>query len=162
MTLTVGTDAYDTLANVDTYWTDRGNTTWTALSDANKEIYIRKATDWLDRNFYYRGVRATQTQRLAWPRTDAYDDDDYLFADTEVPRVIKEALALVADVYRDGTVDMEGILSSNDVSLRRQKVDVIEVEYDPSRRLGGEASLAHVIKTLKSITTGGSGRLVRV
>jgi hypothetical protein len=162
MTLTVGTDAYDTLANIDLYWSDRGNTAWAALTDANKEIYIRKATDWLDRQYYWRGVRATQTQRLGWPRTDAYDDDDYLFSATETPFQVKEACAIIADIYRDGTIDMEGIITSDVRSLRRQKVDVIEVEYDPNSRLSGEASIAHVIKLLKSVTIGSQGRLQRV
>lgn len=162
MTVTVGTDVYDTTANVDLYWVARGNALWAALTTTQKEQDCVKATDWLDRKFYWRGIRATQAQRLAWPRTEAYDDDDYLFAATETPLVLKEAMALVADVYRDGTVDMEGIITSDVRSLRRQKVDVIEVEYDPHSRLTGEASLAHVIKLLKSITAGSEGRLVRV
>ena len=45
--LTLLTDAYDSVANVDAYWAARGNTTWTALSDTQKEVNIVKATDWI-------------------------------------------------------------------------------------------------------------------
>ena len=163
MTLTVGTDSYDTLDNVNAYWLKRGNTLWAALTDDEKEVNIVKATDWLERNFSWRGTRATAEQRLGWPRLDAYDDDDFQIGATDAPWQVKEATAIMADIYRDGTYDLNGILTSNARSLKRQKVDVIEVEYDPGSRIPGADVVTHVIKLLNAVTSGSAGnRLVRV
>lgn len=153
MTLTVGTNCYDTSANVDTYWSDRGNTDWAALSTADKELNIIKATDWLERNFEWRGNRATSDQRLHWPADCAYDDDDFQIGATEAPWQVKEAMAIIADLYRQGTYDMEGILT-DDNAVKRQKVDVIEVEYDRTLRLRGQAVITHVYALLRPVTVG--------
>lgn len=162
MTLVVGTDVYDTLAASNTYWAKRGNDTWVDADDADKEVYLVKATDWLERNFSWRGTKQTAEQRLGWPRDEAYDDDEYAIGLTEAPWQVKEAMFIVADIVREGTVDLTGILTSNDRSLKRQKVDVIEVEYDPGSRLPGADVLTHVIKLLRSVTSYGGDRLVRV
>ncbi len=74
MALTVGTNSYITLTEVATYLaenyisTDSEYITWNALSEANKEVYLRKACKKIDRQII-RGVRAVSTQALAFPRT---------------------------------------------------------------------------------------------
>lgn len=162
MTLTVGTNTYDTLANVNTYWLDRGNTSWDEADDEDKEAAIIKATDWLERNFRWRGARLTADQRLGWPREEAYDDDDFAIGTTGAPWQVKEAMAIVADLMRLGTYDLEGVLTSNSRSLKRTKVDVIEVEYDPGTRIPGADVVSHVIRMLQSVTAGDYTRLLRV
>lgn len=163
MTITVGTDVYDTEANADTYWSERGNTDWAAASSANKEIYLRKATDWLDRNYRWRGTRKTSSQRLGWPRDDAYDDDDFQVGTTEAPGRVKEAMFIIADLYRQGTYDLEGITTSDSRALKLQQVDVIRVEYDVGARFSGADDIAHVHKLLLPyVLTGNNARLVRV
>lgn len=74
MAITVNTDTYISLADASTYVaanyisTDTEYTTWTALTDGNKEIYLKKATKKIDRQII-RGVKAVSTQALAFPRT---------------------------------------------------------------------------------------------
>lgn len=160
MTVTVGTDVYDTVENVDAYHDARGNVDWAALALADKEIYMRKATDWLERNFTWRGTRAESSQRLGWPRLDAYDDDDYQIGDVEAPWQVKEAMAIVADLYRDGSYDLTGIVTDDDAAVTKTKVDVIEVEYDSAARLKGQDVLSHIYQLLTSVTTH-SGTLMR-
>ena len=163
MAITVGTDVYDTEANSDVYWANYGNTDWTGDTSANKEINLRKATDWLERNYRFRGTRKTADQRLHFPCNDAYDDDDFQFGQTEAPTAVKEAMFIVADLYRQGIYDLEGIQTSNDRALKRQKVDVIEVEYDAGNRFGGADDLSHVVLMLRPyVASGNSARLLRV
>lgn len=163
MAVTVGTDVYDTLANADAYWANYGNTLWAAATEANREIYLRKATDWLERNFRFRGERNTSTQRLHFPCINAYDDDGFLFGTDGAPTRVKEAMYIMADLYRAGTYDFEGVQTSNDRALKRQKVDVIEVEYDAGNRFGGADDPTHVFLMLRPYTvSGGSARLMRV
>jgi len=153
MALTLLTDSYDSIANIDTYWAARGGTDWAALTDANKEIYIRKATDWIDRNFNFIGYAATSAQRLAWPREQAIDRDDYLLANTDAPWQVKEACAIVADLYRAGTYDLEGVIT-DDAGIIKTVVDVIEVEYDSRARRRGADSITHVNLLLGPLSTG--------
>ena len=73
MAITVGTDTYLTVASADTYveanyiCSDTKYSTWDALSDATKEIYLKRATKKLDRQ-YLRGVKAVSSQTLEFPR----------------------------------------------------------------------------------------------
>jgi len=160
MALTVGTDAYETLANVRTYWADRGDTAWAALTDADAEVYIRKATDWVDRTYSFIGDKATAAQRLKWPRTDAVVES-FTLSSTEIPWQVEEATAQVAEMFRLGTYDMEGIVTDDAAAISKQKVDVIEVQYDTSKRLGSGDIPSHVYEILRPVILGNSGGLLR-
>ena len=79
MTLTVedgtglaGADSLVSVAIADAYHTAMGNTTWTG-TDAAKEIALRRATQYIDNRYTYRGTKLTSTQALAWPRV-GYED----------------------------------------------------------------------------------------
>lgn len=154
MAITVGTDTNQTVAEADTYWTNRGNTDWTSDTEANKEINLRKAADWLERNFRWRGTKQASTQRLGWPRDQAYDDDGYQIGTAAAPDIVKEAEAIVADLYRAGTNDLEGIVTDSDAAIIKEKVDVIEVMYDSRARLKGADVITHVHLMLKGVTLG--------
>lgn len=152
MTVTVGTDVFDTVANVDTYWSDRGNTAWAALDTSTKEVHMRKATDWISRNFRFIGTRKTAAQRLHWPANDAVDPDGFTVGDQDAPWQVKEAMAIVADIVREGAYDLEGILTDDTAAIKKQKVDVIEVEYDTAARLRGQDVISHVYQLLAPLT----------
>ena len=84
LAITVGTDTYITLADADTYISNNYVTTsteyitWDALTDANKEIYLKNATKKIDRGIY-RGIKAVSTQTLEFPRAlkTFYRREDY-------------------------------------------------------------------------------------
>jgi len=73
MAVTVGTDVYISVADADTYMTNNyiststEYTTWDALSDGDKEIYLKRATKRIDRQ-KIRGAKAVDTQTLQYPR----------------------------------------------------------------------------------------------
>lgn len=160
MTLTIGTDAYYSLDDTRAYWAALGDTAWAALDDAAAEVLIRKATNWIDRSFEFIGDKATGTQRLKWPRQYAEVEGFALDAAT-IPWQVGEATAQVADLYRLGTFDLEGIVTNDSASINKTKVDVIEVGYDTSKRLQGGAILSNVIEVLRPVTRGNSGGLKR-
>lgn len=162
MTLTLGTDAYETLANVRAYWLARDDVAsdaWIALSDANAEQLIRKATDYVDRNFAYIGDKSTSTQRLKWPRVGAFVDGFELDS-TTIPWQVSEATSAVAEMFRLGIYNMEGIVTNDAAAITMQKVDVITVQYDSSKRLQGKDVPSHVYALLRPLT-GGQGALLR-
>ena len=98
---------------------------------SNAENLARRATDWIDRRFDFIGEKTTLTQRLKWPREYAsYPDDQYrYYPDTEIPLLVKEAVCIVAEVYRDTTKDIDGVVNFTNV-VKKKKIDVIEIEYD--------------------------------
>lgn len=152
MAVTVGTDVNSTVAETDTYHSARGNLAWAAQGTGDKEVNKRKAADWLERNFNWRGTRLTSDQRLGWPRDAAFDDDGYQIGESAAPLVVQEAEAIIADVYRGGTVDLEGIVTNDTAATKFQKVDVIEIEYDTGKRLQGQDIVSHVYKLLTHVT----------
>lgn len=122
-------DSYASLEFVTDYWTSLGNTDWTGLDEADQEINIRKATLYIDRNYRFVGRKKTGTQPLEWPRILAQDLDGYLLDDSEAPLLVMRATAVVANLYRQGTVDLDPIITDDDIAVEEVKVDVIEVKY---------------------------------
>jgi hypothetical protein len=63
-------ESYISVADADTYFANRGNTVWAALSPTQKEQALRSATDYMVQAYELRwsGSRRTLTQALAWPR----------------------------------------------------------------------------------------------
>ena len=87
-----GANAYISLAFVDSYHTDRGNSGWTG-DNAVKQAAIIRASDYIDKRFgsRFRGYRQTKDQGLDWPRLNAVDDSGYLL--DEVPDQLQKACA---------------------------------------------------------------------
>jgi len=163
MALTIGTDAYETLANVRAYWLTHNTTAsdaWVALSDAEAEILIRQATDYVDRTWEFIGDKATGTQRLKWPRKYA-EVEGFALSETDIPWQVEEATALVADLFRIGTYDLQGIVTDDSAAISMTKVDVITVQYDAAKRLLGGAIPSHVYEILRPVVLGNQGSLKR-
>lgn len=74
-------NAYISVADADTHQADRGRTDWAAAIDADKEVAIVRATDYIDQRFALKfvGDKGSSSQALEWPRLGAYDDNGYLF-----------------------------------------------------------------------------------
>lgn len=104
MALTVGTDSYFSIAEADDYFTARGVTAWTGAEDA-KEAAGRRGTSYLDNQYRdrWKGYRAEQAQKLAWPRVAGYagssamgvyglvDSDGFEIPANETPQQVKNA-----------------------------------------------------------------------
>lgn len=63
-------NAYVAVAVADEYFSERGESSWSALSSLQKEVAIVKATDYVEQRWgaVVRGVRLTTTQALHFPR----------------------------------------------------------------------------------------------
>ena len=143
MTLTVETGSGSTTAesfisvtDADTYFSNRGNTTWAALTTAQKEQALRKATDYIEAMYRarWKGFVKTATQALAWPRSYVYLEPfvvgavgsyPYLVSDSIVPTEVKNACAELA--YKASSAELAPDLEQG---VRSEKIDVITVEYD--------------------------------
>lgn len=124
--IAVGTNSYVTEAELSEYALQRGITI-----SGDTEILLIKAMDFLEIK-KYKGSKTSISQTLEWPRTVTYTYDAFLTTDSDyidpnvVPTKIKTAqivAALLIDAGNDLLANVERV-------TKREKVDVIEVEYD--------------------------------
>ena len=66
-------DSYVSIADALVYHAAMGNTAWAAATEAAQEIALRRAAQYLDTEYRYRGTRYNATQALEWPRVE-YED----------------------------------------------------------------------------------------
>ena len=136
MAIVVGTDAYISLVDADLYMTNNyvststEYTTWDALSDGDKEIYLKKATKRIDRQIL-RGIKAVDTQTLEFPRAlktygsywdqpvygaTPYRSNDYV-VESEVGQRVKDA-----NIEEALSISVNGTGLNNRQSLQQQGV----------------------------------------
>jgi len=137
MAITVGTDTYITVAEADAYLaehyvsTDARLTAWDALSDADKEIYLRNATRSID-SVKYSGRPKDREQALKFPR--CYSDDTAYYADPDYPYVDWEwyhgeyCQADVPDAVKDAQAEeaLELASPSRDTTLYNRRLDGVK------------------------------------
>jgi hypothetical protein len=122
-----GANTYFSIASADDYFASRGNATWIELDNEDKTFALIKACQYMD-TLDWKGVRAYKDQELSWPRIGMEDEDGYAIDSDEIPKQLKWAQAEIAYRYIIDT-DVEPDIDAGAGSIRREKVDVIEVEY---------------------------------
>ena len=117
-----GANSYLSVADADTYHSDRGNAAWTGTT-AVKQAALIKATDYIEQKYAgrWQGSYTDDDQELEWPRSGlCYPDEDV------IPKELKNAVAILAlEALSD---DLNPALDRGG-AIKREKVDVIETEY---------------------------------
>ena len=143
-------NSYVTVAEVDAYFTDRGNPTWNGTG--NKEHLLIQATDYLDAAFgsSFQGSKKTQSQALAFPRYNqgatrlSISQSKWLYPGISpflneapvIPNELKKAcfelakLAVNGDLFPELTSAEDSLLTSKSV-----KVGPITVDKSSSKTL---------------------------
>ncbi len=111
-----GADSYLSLAAFKAQM-DAWGYVYGAIADADLEVALRRATDYIDTKFRYKGNKLTAAQALEFPRSDLFDWSSY--AITGVPVRVKRACAELAfkatstslheDLARGGMVTSESV-----------------------------------------------------
>ena len=128
-------NSYASVSAADSYVADRGITGWAALSSTIKQQSLVKATDYLEATYRaaWKGNRVSETQSLSWPRYNVIVDG-FNFPSNVVPTQVVNACIEMAIRASVG----ETLLADQGQRVRREKIDVIEVEYqdysDPTQR----------------------------
>jgi len=152
---------------------------WSFVDGDDKIRALVSATRELD-TLPWVGLRATTTQALAWPRTDAVINGREV-SDDEIPQEIQQATYDLAVVLlREAEAGADAATSGNLIpgipnsQLKRAKLDVLEIEWRteglPSNRTSTYSALVTrapslstvLYGTLTTFGTGGSGLLVGV
>lgn len=121
----VNAESYASVAEFKAYCAKR-NMDYSLLSDAAIEVLLIKATDYMVNTYRARwqGRRTSQTQALDFPRYDVVVDG-YSVLSNIVPPLAKNACIELA--FKANTVEL---LPDVERATIREKVDIIEVEYD--------------------------------
>lgn len=116
--IVAGSNSYVTGAGLVTYAADRGITI-----TGNAEILVLRAALYVEQ-LSFKGDKKTKAQRMQWPRYGVIIDGFSVDSD-EIPQQLIDLQYEVAIAIGDG----DDPLGTIDRSVKREKVDVIEVEY---------------------------------
>lgn len=103
-----GTDSnsYATRAEANTYFDNRLNaTTWSALSDDDKDRALITATSRIEQESFV-GTVADEDQALQWPRDGVVDRNGNEVLETEIPQQVKNAQYEYALTLTGGTTQL--------------------------------------------------------
>lgn len=126
----IDAESFASVAEADTRLAALGMTIWTDLSPTEKEQALRRATNYIEHQFYsyWLGYRYTAAQALGWPRGDVVVND-FTVLHTVLPVAVRNAtidLALKA-AAGDLNPDVGG-----EYPVKKKKIGPIEKEYDTS------------------------------
>jgi hypothetical protein len=94
-------DSYGTLAAYQTYAVANIDRAFSG-TDADQEVYLRRAAQIIDREYLFTGYRQYQTQALAWPRvTNILVDGWPVLVDTVPDRVIQAQFEIAYQIETD-------------------------------------------------------------
>lgn len=153
-----GAESYVSVAEADTYHTDRGNSAWTDIAaTATKEAYLRDAVAFLDGVYEsrFRGRRKERLQALAWPRVGFIDSDGFRWDSDEVPVPIKRAQMELALRRIDGELGKDE--SRGESRFRDIKAGPVTIRYrehasSPSSRYPEvEVKLARLFRPYRKV-----------
>lgn len=132
LTTTVGgaaSDSYITLAEFEAYWSARGVTlAGDSDGDSAHEGQLRRAADWIDRNYDFVGTRQYQTQFRAWPRIVSGLVNDWPVNVDTVPQAVKDAQAELAYLIHEGLTPWATVTGT--VARTRSKAGPVETETE--------------------------------
>lgn len=160
-------NSFVTLAAADTYMEGRLNASaWDDATDDTKNRALVEATRDVS-SAAYKGLRATDTQSLAWPRTDAEDPDaasyGTCFDSTEIPQRIQDATCeLALEFVKAGTTDIAAL--DGVIGIVSETVGPLSTTYaQPSQRAQGLARFPRVLSKIGRLLESqpGAVRLVR-
>jgi hypothetical protein len=120
-------ESYIAVADADTRMSLRGETTWAALTTAQKEEALRRATDYMEQAYRQRwqGNKHTVEQALSWPRNSVVVDSYVVIDSDVVPPEVANACADLA--LKAAADDLNADLTR---AVVRKKIGPLETEYD--------------------------------
>jgi hypothetical protein len=129
-------EGYASVPECDAYFAKLGNVAWDEADD--KEALIRKATQYIDAEYSFKGSRVSSLQALAWPRYGVVFDG-YDLPSGAVPKQVKAACC--------------------ELALRAMAGDLIA---DVAAQYAEEVSVGPIRKKMSGLANGGQKRFALV
>ena len=143
-------NSYSSVADANAFHTDRANAVWADIATDDKEVALIKATDYIDANYVFRSVKATDEQALECPR---YPDDI-------LDQSLVKATALLA--LHMLTVDANALVTARSVTKEDKSLDGVgstSVTYDNTRTLDPFPFVTKMMSKIASRSGAGGGTI---
>lgn len=122
-------NCYVSLEYADEYMRNTGRTDWFKKSEDERKSFLINATKYIDRTYSTIGWKGQKKyhrrQSLCFPRVELYDKDGDEVLD--IPEELKQAVCEAG--FINTTVASLFDVKDSAGTVKRQKVDVLEVEY---------------------------------
>lgn len=142
-------ESYISVDDADVELAKRGSySDWDGLTTVNKEIQLRLATEYVDREYLFIGCRTSSNQELEWPRQGTKYDANV------IPSILKRAVAVLAaqSVLLPLYVTES---AGGQVKRTKDKLDVLETSVEYFEYGGNDqTAFVEVKNMLKPITEG--------
>ena len=143
-------NSYVSLDFADAYMRNTGRNAWLEKSDNERKSYLINATKYIDRTYSKIGWKGQKKfhrrQALCFPRVELFDKDG-----DEVLGIPRELMEAVCEAGFISTSTSLFDIKDASGTVKRQKVDVLEVEYySESDSAGGYISRFTVLDSLLS------------
>ena len=138
------------------YWSDRGSDL-SAYADAQIEQNLVKATQYIDKNFRYIGMKPSSTQALNWPRWYAYSEEGYVYSG--VPKDIISATCEASLLSLQGLSLFAS--SESGIAEKTENVGPVETTYKYQSTQNGRVAYQAVQIYLKDLIRSKSHRIRR-
>lgn len=135
--------SYSSVEDLKQYWENLGyslnDSSGTPITDEQFQVWLNRSTKYLDDNYRsrYPGIRQTTTQKLEWPRKEAYYSDGAEIPESTIPQEIKDAAAEASNLIREGSNLSAVISRSGKIESQTTTVDVIQesIKYETGSTL---------------------------
>ena len=134
-------NSYPTVLEGDAYFLNRYHISfWATLSDEDKEKLLITATSLLDWYVRWAGVKFSDEQALAWPRTGVYTELGNEIPSTVIPMAVKTAVfeLIIASYESDRTSD-SGLEGLSMLKLSSLQIQTMDKYTNPPRKVIPEA-----------------------
>lgn len=139
-------ETFVSVTNADAYHVAMNNPAWALATTAEKESALRKAAQYIDTQYKFRGCVLIESQALSWPR---WIENAVVKSEWPVKRVVDATCELALRALAE---DLNTDVVGDDVS--RETVGPLTVEYRASGR-GGQARFTVADKLLAPFRQGG-------
>lgn len=149
-------EAYCSVTAADAHHAARGNALWATITTTEKEQALRRATDYMaGYSGRWKGVRASSTQALDWPRAGVVIDG-YEVDYQSIPGALQKANAELA--FRAAKGDLAPDLGPQKQSV---KVGPIETTYAAGTRQATRYQSAETLLAPYLLGSAGQVKVVR-
>lgn len=151
---TPNANAYITVAEFKAYHDDRGGS-YSAFTDPQIEKAIVRATDYIDQNWNFLGLRTfSPDQELEWPRSGVYTRPELdLIDDQATPKAVKYACAEIALAALSFDLDPNSPPNPGQL-VTSQRAGDLAVSFAPELAQKGSPTWARAEKLLGPLTCG--------
>lgn len=144
-------ESYASVSQADSYWASMGSPEdrmyWSSLASQDKEVALRRATQYIDTRFKFPGSPVSPSQALSLPTTD-------------VAWPVKNLVAACSEMaIRASREDLNSDAQGDPV--KRERVGPIETEFDTSRRSGQTSKFPIASRLLAGVAIPNAVRVLR-